>query len=61
MLPASYGASTVPILRSVIKTALGSVGTNRQGNPPTKKQLFQLIKQNSLEQQLADAVSAAGR
>jgi hypothetical protein len=61
MLPASYGNSTVPILRSVIKTALGAVGTNRQGNPPTKKQLFAIIKQKGLEQQLADAVTAAGR
>ena len=61
MASANQGASTVPILRSVIKASLGTVGVNRSGNPPNKKQLFALIKQNSLEQELADAVAAAGR
>ena len=61
MAPVNQGASTVPILKGVLKKALGSIGTNKQGDPPNKKQLFALIKQNGLEQALADAVAAAGR
>jgi malonyl CoA-acyl carrier protein transacylase len=61
MASANQGASTVPILRSVIKASLGTVGVNRSGNPPNKKQLFALIKKHGLEQDLANAVAAAGR
>ena len=61
MLATNEGASTVPILKGVLKKALGTVGVNRSGNPPNKQQLFALIKKNGLAQELADAVSAAGR
>ena len=39
MASANQGASTVPILRSVIKASLGTVGVNRSGNPPNKTAL----------------------
>ena len=61
MAPANEGASTVPILKGVLKKALGSIGTNKQGNAPNKKELFALIRKNGLAQELADAVIAAGR
>jgi len=61
MAPVNEGASTVPILKGVLKKALGSIGTNRQGNAPNKKELFNLIRKHSLAQELADAVIAAGR
>ena len=61
MAPVNEGASTVPILKGVLKKALGSIGTNRQGNAPNKKELFALIRKNGLAQELADAVIAAGR
>ena len=61
MAPVNEGASTVPILKGVLKKALGSIGTNKQGNAPNKKELFALIRKNGLAQELADAVIAAGR
>jgi hypothetical protein len=61
MAPVNEGASTVPILKGVLKKALGSIGTNKQGNPPNKKQLFALIQKHGLAQELADAVVATGR
>ena len=60
MAPVNEGAS-IPILKGVLKKALGSIGTNRQGNAPNKKELFALIREHSLAQELADAVIAAGR
>jgi len=61
MAPVNQGASTIPILKGVLKAKLGSIGTNKQGNPPNKKQLFALIQKHGLAQELADAVAAAGR